>query len=392
MIRSLRLPSAAPDLKATDNRGETRAPQLAAFLSLGVISCFYVLRAVGLISTSWAASLGHLLSDVLLTFPLAFAAVTVGQWLARRLGIAEGSASGLFARAALIAGIFALFLAAASGPHQVLDRAFGTTPTHAFHGQSRSVESDWAVGTASIGLRGIREAILGYLVALPLMFLGLALLSGKNRDGPTNAERPDSCAQAARAGSGVPTAIALAVTAAGVAGLTLTSDKPIHRDRQGLVEHAQMVTSIPVGIGFAVDGVHVTVQSAQWVRRPPPAVEPIAAPRARNDTAGASDRIYLEVTLENLAASLRSVGRGEFRMLAANGASWAPLADDFPDILLGPAEKLTTRFVFEVPPQTAQLEFVPTDGAAEARIPVGDDIVGGLFGEVCRALSKPWKG
>jgi hypothetical protein len=392
MIRGLRLPLAAPNPEAINNREETRTPQLAALLSLGVISCLYVLRAVGVVSTGWAASLGHLLSDVLLIFPLAFAAIRVGQWLARRLGIAEESASGLFARAALIAGIFALFLAAASGLHQVLDRAFGTTPTHAFHGQSRSVESDWAVDIASIARRGIREAILGYLAALPLMFVGLALLSGKNRDGPINAERPDSRAQAARAGSVVPTAIALAVAAAGVVGLTLTSDKPIHRDRRGLIEHAQMVTRIPVGIDFEVHGVHVTVQSAQWVRQPPPAVEPIAAPRAGNDTAGAFDRIYLEVTFENVAASLRSVGRGEFRMLAANGASWAPLADDFPDILLGPAEKLTTRFIFEVPPQTAQLEFVPTDGAAEARIPIGDDIVGGLFGEVCRALSKPRKG
>jgi hypothetical protein len=391
MIRSLRLPL-APNLKATGNRRETWAPQLAALLSLGVISCFYILRAVGVVSTSWAASLGHLLSDVLLTFPLAFAAICVDQWWARRLGIAEGSASGLLARAALIAGMFALFLAAASGLHQVLDRAFSVIPTHAFHGQSRSVESDWAVDTASIGLRAIRDATLGYLAALPLMFVGLALVSGKNRDGPTNAEPPDYRAQAARAGSVVPTAIALAVAAAGVAGLTLTSDKPIHRDRQGLIEHAQMVTRIPVGIGFEVHGVHVTVQSAQWVRQPPPAIEPIALPRAGNDTAGASDRIYLEVTFENVAASLRGVGRGEFRMLASNGASWAPLADDFPEILLGPAEKLTTRFIFEVPPQTAQLEFVPTDGAAEARIPIGDDIVGGLFGEVCRALSKPWKG
>jgi hypothetical protein len=145
MIRGLRLPSAAPDPEAINNRVETRTPQLAALLSLGVISCFYVLRAVGLISTGWAAGLGHFLGDVLLTFPLAFAAIRVGQWWARRLGIAEGSASGLFARAALIAGIFALFLAAASGLHQVLDRAFGTTPTHAVHGQSRSVGSDWAV-------------------------------------------------------------------------------------------------------------------------------------------------------------------------------------------------------------------------------------------------------
>ncbi len=387
MTRSLRLPSAAPDPKATGKRGETRTPQLAALLSLGVISCFYGLRAVGLVRTGWAVSLGHLVSDALLTFPLAFAAVSVGQWLAQRWGIAGQSVPG----AALIAGIFALFLAAASGPHQVLDRAFGATPTHAFHGQSRAAESDRAGDIASIGLRGVRDATLGYLVALALMFLGLALLSANNRDGPTNADC-DRRTQAPRAGSVVPTAIALALAAAGVAGLTLTSDKPMHRDRQGLDEHAQMVTSIPVGNGFEVNGVHVTVQSAQWVRQPPPAVERISAPRARNDTTGASDRIYLEVTLENVATALRSVGRGEFRMLASNGASWAPLADDFPEILLGPTEKLTTRFIFEVPPQAAQLQFVSTEGAAEARISIGDDSVGGLFGAWCRALSKPARG
>jgi hypothetical protein len=52
MIRSLRLPLAASNLKATGNPGEKRAPQLAALVSLGVISCFYGLRAVGLVSTS----------------------------------------------------------------------------------------------------------------------------------------------------------------------------------------------------------------------------------------------------------------------------------------------------------------------------------------------------
>jgi hypothetical protein len=322
----------------------------------------------------------------LLTFPLGFAAVSVGQWLARRWGIAEQSAPGLCARAALIAGIFALFLAAASGPHQVLDRVFGATHTHAVHGQSRAVESDRAGDIASIGLRGIRDVTLGCLAALPLMFLGLALLSGKNRDGPTNADCPDCRAQAPRARSVMPTAIALALAASGVTGLTLTSDKPNHRERQALLEHAQMVTSIPVGIGFEVNGMHVTVQSAQWVRRPPPAVERIAAKRAGNNTSGASDRIYLEVALENVTAARRRVGRGEFRVLAANGASWAPLADDFPEILLGSAEKLTTRFIFEMPPQAAQLQFVSTEGTAEARVPIGDDAVGGLFGALCRAV------
>jgi hypothetical protein len=52
MVRGLRLPSAAPNPEAVNNRGETGIPQLAALLSLGVISCFYVLRAVGLVSTA----------------------------------------------------------------------------------------------------------------------------------------------------------------------------------------------------------------------------------------------------------------------------------------------------------------------------------------------------
>src|SRR5437899_7636750 len=124
MISSSRLPAAAPNPKAPGNREETRAPRLAALLSVGVISCFYVLRIVGLVGSSWAVSPARLVSDALLTFPLAFAAVSVGQWLARRLGIADQSTPGLFARAGLIAGIFALFRLSASGSHPVLDRSF----------------------------------------------------------------------------------------------------------------------------------------------------------------------------------------------------------------------------------------------------------------------------
>src|SRR5207245_1938848 len=177
---------------------------------------------------------------------------------------------------------------------------------------------------------------------LPLMFVGLALLSGENQNGRINADRPDCRAQAPPARWVVPTTVALTLVGAGVAGLILISGKRIHSDRQGLPEHAQMVTGIPVGIGFEVNDVHVTVQSAQWVRQPR-VVEPIAATRAGNDAADDPDRVYLEVMFENVTASLRGIGRSEFRMLASNGESWAPLADDFPKILLGPAEKLTTR-------------------------------------------------
>lgn len=151
-----------------------------------------------------------------------------------------------------------------------------------------------------------------------------------------------------------------------------------------------MVTNIPVGDGFDINDVRVTVRSAQWVRQPRGG--DLSAYGAGSGRAGNPDRIYLEVTLENIAASLRSVGRGEFGLRAPNGGSWAPLADDFPDILLAPGEKLTTRFIFELPPQASQLQLVPMGGAGEIHIPIGDDAVGGLFGALCRVLSKPWAG
>ena len=152
-----------------------------------------------------------------------------------------------------------------------------------------------------------------------------------------------------------------------------------------------MVTTVPVGTGFEVDHLRVAVQSAQWVRQPPP-TEPITARGAEINATTGPDRLYLELTLENVAVSPLNVGRAEFRVAAANGASWAPLADDFPDIVLAPAEKLTTRLVFEVPPQSARLDLVSTAGAGEVRLPIGDDSVGGLFGALCRAWSKPWNG
>ena len=104
------------------------------------------------------------------------------------------------------------------------------------------------------------------------------------------------------------------------------------------------------------------------------------------------DRIYLEVEIENLTRSTRNVGRGEFQMRARDGVTWAPLADDFPAVPLGPGETFTTWLVFELPPQSAQLDLVVSAGADRARIPIGDDWLGGIFGALCRALSKPWKG
>jgi hypothetical protein len=381
---SLRLPSAAPDTEAPNDRGETRAPQLAALLSCCVILWFYVLRSVGLASSNRGGGLGFILSDALLTFPLAFVAVKVSMWSARRWGTARQSMPELFARAALIAGMLALFLAVASGAHQFLDRTFGAVPIHLFHGQSRGSEGGRVGDFISTGLL---DAFLGYLVALPLVFLGLASLRGKNRDGRTrpSAVHSGPCSLSAR--SLVPIAVASALVGGGIGASAFTLSKRVHRNAQAVQDHAQMVTRVSVETGFEVNDLRVTVQAAQWVRQPRSAAVagPIPAKTESNP-----DRIYLEVRFENTGALPRSVGRGEFRMRASDGATWAPLADDFPEILLSPAETLATRLVFEVPPQAGQLAFVPTAGAAEAQIPIGDDSVGGIFGALCRALSKPW--
>jgi hypothetical protein len=363
---------------------------LAGLLGIGALCWFFILREAGLIAGNRVASPRRFFSDAVLIFPLAFAAATIGQRLSQRWRICSQSVSGLFVRSGLIAGIFALFLAAASWPHQIFQRAYGAAPTHLFHGQSRTALSSGPEDITAAGLRGLQEALLGYVAALPIMFLGLAVLSASNKGIQTNANDPDRRAQAFAGRSVILTAIVLSTATAGAAGLTLIYAPQIHTAPRGFPDHAPMVTNIPVGDGFDINDVRVTVRSAQWVRQPregdPSAYD--AAP----GRAGNPDRIYLEVTLENIAASSRSVGRAEFGLRAPTGRSWSPLADDFPDILLAPSEKLTTRFIFELPPQASQLQLVPMDGAGEVHIPIGDDALGGLFGAMCRALSKPWEG
>jgi len=174
---------------------------------------------------------------------------------------------------------------------------------------------------------------------------------------------------------------------AGLGGLTLTAREMMDRGRQIPTEHAVSPTNMPIGVGFEVDGVRVTVKSAQWLRQAP-AIEQPVAPNGSFRAAREPDRLCLEITLENIAVSRRSVGRGEFRMRAPNGASWAPLADDFPEILLIPGEKLTTRVMFEIAPQTTQLEFVSAKGATVPGIPISEAGIGGIFGVLCRTLPR----
>jgi hypothetical protein len=299
-----------------------------------------------------------------LTFPLAF--VVAKAWLrsTRERATVQQSVIVLLSQAVVIASIFAVFVASASCLHQLLDRVFGGAPTHVFHGRPRGPETGWL---GEVIYTGLLDGLLAFFVTGPLVFLGVA--------------RPH------RARSLVPAAVAVALVAASVAGSAFTLRNRLHPILHAAGEHAQTVTRVPVEVGFEVNDLRVTVQTAQWVRQPRSTTTDELVPAKITSN---PDLVYLDMTFENTGAALRGVGRGEFSLRAANGATWAPLADDFPDILLNPAEILTTRLIFQIRPQVGGLILVSRAGGGEARVPIGDDFVGGIFGALCRALSKPW--
>jgi hypothetical protein len=346
---------------------------MAVVLSFGVVFWLHGLHAAGVIDTDiWAGGFPHWVRDGLLALPLALVSTAGGIWLAQCCEIRAPSAVGRFGEAALVAVLFATLLVPAAAPHQYLDRFFdGALHAHAFHGQSRAEVADRAGGLTPVGLQALRDAFLGYIAALPLVFLSLVAQSG----GEPNSRR----ASPTRARCIMPAAIALWLLAASGAALNVGAGAALHG--QGVSAHARFVTGVTIGAGIDADDLRVAVQSAKWVRQSAP-------PEPNGDAAADSDRVYLEVTLENLGASPRSIRRADFRVLAKDGMSWGPLADNFPVILLEPGEKLTTWLVFELPPQAAHLDLVST-AANEARIPIADDTLGELFRALCRALAGP---
>jgi hypothetical protein len=347
---------------------------MAALLSVGVATWLHGLHAVGLIGATWAGGAAHVVRDGLLNFPLAVAAVAAGDWSAERWDKGGSSTRGLLAEAALTTLVFTLLLVLAARPHQLVDRALdGAAHAHAHHGYVRAADAGRAPGVAGALQQGLCDALLGAAVSLPLMFLGLTLRPGKGQD------RPAALVVAAT--------VALPVLTVVVVGFGLASPVGLHKERHQLGAHAPLVTSVTAGTAVEATDLRVTVRSAKWVRQPRGAEPDRAAPTATD-----LDRIYLEVEIENLMPSTREVGRGEFLMRARDGTTWAPLADDFPPVPLGPGETFTTWLVFELPPETAHLDLVVSAGADRPHIPIEDDWLGGIFGALCRALSKSWKG
>jgi hypothetical protein len=348
---------------------------MAAMLSLGVAAWSHGLRAVGLIGGDiWVGGFAHTFRDGLLAFPFAVIAVAVGIRSVRRRQTGAASAYGLLCRAALVTLVFALLLVPAAGLHHLVDRALdGAAHAHAYHGQVRAAVVVRFQGLSPALQQGLRDAFLASVVGLPLALFGLTLRFG------TEQNRPLALTATV--------AFTLPALVLGAVGVGLASPDGLGKGRHTLSGHAPLVTSVIAGTPVEAGDLRIAVQSAKWVRHPRIA-EPDRAARTVVDL----DRLYLEIKIDNLSGAPNSVGRSEFQMRARDGTVWTPLADDFPAILLDPGESMNTWLVFEVPPEAAHLELVSSAGAQEARIPIDDDFLGGILGELCRVLAKPWKG
>ncbi len=137
---------------------------LASILSFGVVAWEHGIHTyLYRLSGSPIGHFQHWLRDSFLTMPIALAAVWVGLWVARRIGLSEELSWHLPARAAVVSAVFLVFLMPSVGLHQRLDSLLDGL--------------EGAAGPGAAALHGLRDALIGQVVALPLLALGLAVLT-----------------------------------------------------------------------------------------------------------------------------------------------------------------------------------------------------------------------
>ncbi|HSB78967.1 MAG TPA: hypothetical protein VLM91_09275 [Candidatus Methylomirabilis sp.] len=354
-----------------DSTGTSQSPsvfRLAAVVTLGVIPWLYGVHAVILGETNtWAGHIAHATRDSLLAFPLALLAVGVSLWLAGRWGMSGESTLDRVGQAAIIALAFAVCLAPSVGVHEYLDRWLDGGAAQLYHGHGLRTDLEGTTDVLGLTLHGLRDALMGLAAAFPATLLGLTLMAGW-RSQPRVLDRLPSNTWASPARLVVPVAGALVAVGIGVTALTF-----MPRD-QGDSDHASathpvFVTEVPTSAKAEVGGLRVITRSAKWVSQVPEAAKGKAKTVSPNPGV-LPDRLYLEFTVENLGEQARTFGRREVRLLAPSGTAWAPLADDFPDIVLGPQDALTTMLIFEVPAPEAGLRLAWLRGKQEVRMPI----------------------
>lgn len=147
---------------------------LSLVLSIGVVGWTYVVHLwIGAADHQGLAAVDHGVRDIVISMPLAFAAVGAGQWLARRLGSTGPSMWHALARASVISSVFAVLLIPSVGVHQMIDGYLSGAAPHTGGG----LEHD--TSPAGLVLHGVRDALIGQAAGVPLLFAAIALLSGR---------------------------------------------------------------------------------------------------------------------------------------------------------------------------------------------------------------------
>jgi manganese oxidase len=166
---------------------------LSLVLCVGVVGFEFVVHAAG---GHAAGGLAHGMRDIVIAIPMSVTAVTLGLWLARKLGISGPGPAVALNQAAIVSLVFTLLLIPSVGIHQAIDslldggaaaasQTAGETPT----GLALVVlQTD--TSPAGLAAHGALDAMIGQAVGLPLAFLVLVLLgAARARRRSVRAER-----------------------------------------------------------------------------------------------------------------------------------------------------------------------------------------------------------
>lgn len=91
---------------------------LSLVLCVGVVGFEFVVHAAG---GHAAGGLAHGMRDIVIAIPMSVTAVTLGLWLARKLGISGPGPAVALNQAAIVSLVFTLLLIPSVGIHQAID-------------------------------------------------------------------------------------------------------------------------------------------------------------------------------------------------------------------------------------------------------------------------------
>jgi manganese oxidase len=153
---------------------------LALLLVFGATAWEHVIHTFALGEVdSLSGHLSHILRDGMLALPLGLLAVWAGASLAARVWPASADGRRRLVVAAITAVLYGMLMVPSVGVHQQLDShgAGVLAGGHASHlAAGGGLEAANSIG--GLALHGLRDAAISQVVALPLLLVGLALLTG----------------------------------------------------------------------------------------------------------------------------------------------------------------------------------------------------------------------